>query len=124
MAIKFNEDVYFSNDFYSKVGGIPLSELDDLEYHFLILTNFNIYVSPELYQKYYESFVNCYTNQEEESEEEEDELLSFHKSAPTPTKKTKTNKKSSYEKRHSDVGKKPTNKKGGGNIKKHKRSNS
>ena len=109
IAIKFNEDIYYSNGFYSKVGGITLAELDELEYSFLILTNFNIYVNPDLYNKYYESFINSYKTDEEESEEEDD--LAFHKGE---SMKYKSSKKNRVDKKMSDLGKKPCEKKNSG----------
>ena len=54
VAIKYNEDDYFSNSFYAKVGGVTKKEIDTLEYEFLSLIDFNLYVSEELFIKYYE----------------------------------------------------------------------
>lgn len=40
VAIKWHDDEYYKNDYYAKVGGIPLKELNSLEYQFLSLLNF------------------------------------------------------------------------------------
>ena len=42
LAIKYNEDDYYSNKYYAKVGGIALNELNELEYNLLILLEFNL----------------------------------------------------------------------------------
>jgi hypothetical protein len=51
-AIKYNEDETYSNNFYAKVGGIPREELDRIEYEFLKLINYSLYVKSEAFQKY------------------------------------------------------------------------
>ena len=52
VAIKYNEDEYFSNNFYAKVGGISVKDLDFLEYVFLTLIDFQLFVDEDLYNKY------------------------------------------------------------------------
>jgi hypothetical protein len=52
VSIKYNEDEYFSNKFYAKVGGISVKDLDFLEYVFLTLIDFQLFVDEELYNKY------------------------------------------------------------------------
>ena len=54
VAIKYNEDDYFSNSFYAKVGGVTKNEIDTLEYEFLCLIDFSLYVSEDLFLKYYD----------------------------------------------------------------------
>jgi len=51
-AIKFNEDDFYSNSFYSKIGGVSINELNNLEDEFLRLINFNLWVEEDLYRKY------------------------------------------------------------------------
>jgi hypothetical protein len=51
-AIKYNEDEIYSNNFYAKVGGIPREEIDRIEYEFLKLINYSLYVKSDTYQKY------------------------------------------------------------------------
>ena len=58
IAIKYNEDDYFSNTFYSKVGGVTQKEINNLEYEFLTLIDFNLYVSDELFIRYYDYIKN------------------------------------------------------------------
>ena len=37
LALKYNEDDYYSNKYYAKVGGISLKELNELEYNIMVL---------------------------------------------------------------------------------------
>jgi hypothetical protein len=53
IAIKFNEDDYFANSFYAKVGGISNEELNSLEYEFLVICNFSMAIRQEKYDKYF-----------------------------------------------------------------------
>lgn len=52
LAAKFFDDVYFSNSFYARIGGLPSSEMNVLEAHFLNLIKYNLYVSPREYEAY------------------------------------------------------------------------
>ena len=63
VSIKYNEDDYFSNKFYAKVGGVSINEIDTLEYAFLILIDFKLYVSEELFQKYSDYIQNTNLNE-------------------------------------------------------------
>jgi len=47
-----NEDDYFDNNFYAKVGGLTLQELNFLEVQFLLESNFAMWVDIEIYNKY------------------------------------------------------------------------
>ena len=60
LAIKYNEDVYFTNEHYAKVGGISLEELNYLEYFSFQLLDFNLYISEDIYQKYLK-YISNYT---------------------------------------------------------------
>ena len=52
VSIKFNEDSYFDNNFYSQIAGVKPNELQKLEYIFLELNDFNIFVEDVEYQQY------------------------------------------------------------------------
>ena len=58
LAIKYNEDDYYSNKYYAKVGGINLEEINTLEYNLLILLNFEVFIDDETYNKYKEQLKN------------------------------------------------------------------
>ncbi len=52
LAIKFNDDVYYTNLYYAQVGGVVLEELNRLEAEMLGLLSFDIHVQPQLYATY------------------------------------------------------------------------
>jgi len=79
LAIKYNEDCYYSMNYYSKIGGITLSELNNLESEYLILIEYNLFIQAKLYDKYYNDLMSLKSEEsddeenEEEYEEQEDE---------------------------------------------------
>ena len=52
IAVKYYDDCYYDNEFYSKVGGISCKELNVLEIEMLSLLQYSLYVLPECYEKY------------------------------------------------------------------------
>lgn len=60
LAAKFFDDHYFNNAYYAKVGGVPCSEMNELEVEFLLLINFSLHVCTETYAKYYNELANHY----------------------------------------------------------------
>jgi len=52
LAAKYNEDIYYSNEHYAKVGGTTLRELGRLEVAFLRLLDWRLMVSPTEYDAY------------------------------------------------------------------------
>ena len=52
ISIKFNEDSYYDNKFYSEIGGVKLKELKMIEYTFLELNDFNVFVNGKEYEQY------------------------------------------------------------------------
>ncbi|KAI9317932.1 cyclin-domain-containing protein, partial [Dichotomocladium elegans] len=52
VASKFFSDVFYTNTRYAKVGGLPTSELNNLELEFLALNDFNISVPTSELQRY------------------------------------------------------------------------
>ena len=52
LAIKYNEDCFYSNEYYARVGGVDLKEINDLERCCIQLLNFDLYVNDEIYEKY------------------------------------------------------------------------
>lgn len=53
VSIKLNEDLYFQNIFYAKVGGVSKKEVNKLEYEFLVKLDFDVYISEDIYKKYH-----------------------------------------------------------------------
>ncbi len=52
LAVKFFDDVYYSNAYYAKVGGVKGPEMNVLELHFLRLIDWQLFVSPEEFDLY------------------------------------------------------------------------
>ena len=69
VAIKYNEDENYSLSFYAKLGGVSKNELSNLEYQFLVLIRFELFVDEDLFNKY----SNNISSADSEAEEEEDE---------------------------------------------------
>ena len=71
LAIKYNEDNYYSMVYYSKIGGVPISELNKLEFEYLILIGFRLFVHTQLFEKYYNDLMSLKDDSDEEDYEEE-----------------------------------------------------
>ena len=71
IAIKYNEDEFYSTEFYAKLGGITKVELNYMEYEFINLINFNLFIKEELYFKYHDLLLN--DENEDSNEDEKDE---------------------------------------------------
>jgi len=70
ISIKYNEDFYYDNKFYSEIAGVKLKELKSIEYTLLQLSDFNVFVNEieyEKYRQYLEDF--CIITNEEEKDE-------------------------------------------------------
>lgn len=72
IAIKYNEDNYYSSEIYSKLGGISIKELNYLEFNFLILIKFSLFIEDDLFSKYYDNLISFNEENNEESLEESD----------------------------------------------------
>ena len=71
VAIKYNEDDFFSMKHYAKLGGISKAEMINLEFYFVTLLNYNLFVKIELFNKYNEN-ISSADSEDEEYEELED----------------------------------------------------
>ena len=70
IAIKYNEDNYYSSEVYSKLGGISVKELNYLEFNFLILIKFSLFIEDDLFSKYYDNLISFNEENNEDSLEE------------------------------------------------------
>lgn len=52
VAIKFQDDDYYKNDYYAKVGGITVKEINILEKEFLNLLQYKLFVDPSMFNTY------------------------------------------------------------------------
>ena len=71
LAIKYNEDNYYSMVYYSKIGGVPVAELNKLEFEYLILIGFRLFVHTQLFEKYYNDLMSLKDDSDEEDYDEE-----------------------------------------------------
>ena len=58
VAIKFLEDKYFTNIFYSKICGIKIEILNKMEYEFVCGLNFEMYIEKDFFYKYQDLLLN------------------------------------------------------------------
>jgi hypothetical protein len=54
ISMKINEDKIFTHKYFSSVAGIDIEELKILEFDFLKIVNYNVFVSKNIYEKYYQ----------------------------------------------------------------------
>lgn len=52
IAIKYFDDSYYENVYYSKLAGISNKELNGLEIEFLNLIDYSLYISPKQFFTY------------------------------------------------------------------------
>ena len=52
ISIKYNEDNFYDNKYYSQIAGVKLKELKVLEYNFIKMLNCELYVDKAIYDKY------------------------------------------------------------------------
>ena len=71
LAIKYNEENYYLMDYYARLGGISLSELNNLESEYLILIGYNLFVQTKLFEKYYNDLMSLMCDDKEDESEEE-----------------------------------------------------
>jgi hypothetical protein len=64
IAIKYNEDEIYPSDFYSKIGGISKNEMNNLEYEFVCMIDFKLFISEDLFYKYYDLLAENDSNNE------------------------------------------------------------
>ena len=74
LAIKYNEDNYYSMNYYSKVGGISITELNNLELEYLIMIRYNLYIQTQLFEKYYNELMSLKNVDSENDDEYEEQI--------------------------------------------------
>ena len=53
IAIKYNEDSFYDNKYYSEIAGVDLKELNIMENTFAEMCHFKLYIADEIFEKYY-----------------------------------------------------------------------
>ncbi|KAJ1310936.1 hypothetical protein OPQ81_009448 [Rhizoctonia solani] len=79
VASKFFSDVFYTNSRYAKVGGLPQTELNQLELHFLLLNDFRLSIPIDEMQRYAEQLFRYSAGMSPE------EAFSPSATAPPPT---------------------------------------
>jgi hypothetical protein len=59
LAAKYNDDEFYKNVYYAKVGGISLEEMNMLENQFTTILDYNFFVKPEDFNTYLQK-LNAY----------------------------------------------------------------
>lgn len=57
VAAKILDDLQPKNTYFAQLGGVPLTELNELEREFCALLEFKLYVDPETFNRTYESII-------------------------------------------------------------------
>ncbi len=52
LAIKYNEDEFFENNYYANIAGIKICELKVIEYNFFCICDFNLFVNDDIFINY------------------------------------------------------------------------
>lgn len=71
VAIKYNEDLFYSSTIYAKLGGLSVSELNYLEFQFLILIKFSLFIENDLFDKYKNNLLSLQDEEDEDDNEDE-----------------------------------------------------
>ena len=56
LSIKFNEDINVNTKYYASVAGIPVEDLNNLEFYFIVKIQFSLFVDFDNYQIYFDYF--------------------------------------------------------------------
>ena len=73
IAIKYNEDNFYSSEVYAKLGGLSLLELNYLEFQFLILIKFSLFIEKDLFDKYNDYLLSFQEEENDNFEEDEED---------------------------------------------------
>ena len=52
LSLKYNEDLIYKMDYYSKIAGVSLKELKNLEFEFVSKINFELYINEKDFENY------------------------------------------------------------------------
>ena len=58
VAIKYNEDKFYSNKYYAKIGGVTLEEMNTLESGFINCIDFYLFVDSKVFEMYERNLIN------------------------------------------------------------------
>jgi len=58
-SIKYNEDLFYNNSFYSQIAGVKTKELIKMEYNFCVLLGFDFFIGEKEFNNYFSAIQNC-----------------------------------------------------------------
>ena len=67
VSFKYNEDININTKYYAEIAGIPIYDLNYLEFYFCVKLKFSFFVEYDIYQKYFEYFLK-YNNDKNNNE--------------------------------------------------------
>jgi len=56
ISLKLNEDFIIKSEFYAKIAGVSIKDLNALEYQMCVAMNFDFYIKDDYYQQYFAYF--------------------------------------------------------------------
>ena len=56
LSFIFNEDINLSTQYYANIAGVPLNDLNNLEYYLFVKLKFSLFVEHDFYQQYLDYF--------------------------------------------------------------------
>lgn len=68
VSVKFNEDININMKYFAEVAGLPVYDLNNLEFYFCLRLKFSFFVDYDIYQKYFEYFHKCVNMDNKEKE--------------------------------------------------------
>ena len=68
VSVKFNEDININMKYFAEVAGLPVYDLNNLEFYFCLRLKFSFFVDYDIYQKYFEYFNKCVNMNNKEKE--------------------------------------------------------
>ena len=67
ISIKYNEDNFYDNKYYAEIAGVKLNELNLIEYNFILLYDFQMFISDEIFKQYYTYLISLPKNKNNNS---------------------------------------------------------
>mmetsp|Transcript_16526 Transcript_16526/g.23191 ORF Transcript_16526/g.23191 Transcript_16526/m.23191 type:complete len:653 (-) Transcript_16526:46-2004(-) len=96
VAAKFFDDLHYTNSHYSRVGGVPVAELNELELQFLFALNFDLHVDAHTFGLYAQQLQQIAT-QSDNTTPYHQRQLHFNPNEESPPSPTSSSKQAATE---------------------------
>ena len=60
IAIKYNEDRFYDNKYYAEIDGVKINELKLMEFNFILISEYQMFVSEEIFTTYHD-YLNSFS---------------------------------------------------------------